>query len=123
MDPNSQMNVWLSTGNDHVWDIGETRPATPWEAEIDRLMEKQLSTLKPQARKVLYDRVQEIALCHSTGSVSYCYASRLVRNCFSMSSLLPSSTCIVTCASRPFVSFTGAWPTSATSSDGSSLMP
>jgi peptide/nickel transport system substrate-binding protein len=60
VDPNSQMNVWLSTGNDHVWDIGETRPATPWEAEIDRLMEKQLSTLKPQARKVLYDRVQEI---------------------------------------------------------------
>jgi peptide/nickel transport system substrate-binding protein len=60
VDPNSQMNVWLSTGNDHVWDIGETHPATAWEAEIDRLMEKQLSTLNPQARKLLYDRVQEI---------------------------------------------------------------
>lgn len=60
VDPNSQMNVWLSTGNDHVWDIGEQHPATSWEAEIDQLMEKQLSTLKPQARKLLYDRVQEI---------------------------------------------------------------
>jgi peptide/nickel transport system substrate-binding protein len=60
VDPNSQMNVWLSSGNDHVWDLGETHPATSWEAEIDQLMEKQLSTLKPQARKLLYDRVQEI---------------------------------------------------------------
>ena len=59
-DPNSQMNVWLSTGNDHLWDIGEAHPATSWEAEIDRLMEKQLTTLKPQARKILFDRVQEI---------------------------------------------------------------
>jgi peptide/nickel transport system substrate-binding protein len=60
VDPNSQMNVWLSSGSDHVWDLGETHPATMWEAEIDQLMEKQLSTLEPKARKLLYDRVQEI---------------------------------------------------------------
>src|SRR3984957_15464822 len=60
VDPNSQMNVWMSLGNDHVWDIGETHPATTWEAEIDQLMQKQLSTLKPESRKLLYDRVQEI---------------------------------------------------------------
>jgi len=60
VDPDSQMNVWLSSGNDHVWDIGETHPATSWEAEIDQLMKKQLSTLNPDARKLLYDRVQEI---------------------------------------------------------------
>ena len=59
-DPNSQMNVWLSTGDDHVWDIGEAHPATNWEAEMDQLMQKQLSTLKPQDRKLLYDRVQQI---------------------------------------------------------------
>ena len=60
VDPNSQMNVWLSSGNDHIWDLGESHPATAWENEIDQLMEKQLTTLKPQARKLLYDRVQEI---------------------------------------------------------------
>jgi peptide/nickel transport system substrate-binding protein len=60
VDPNSEMNVWMSTGNDHVWDIGETRPSTSWEGEIDQLMEKQLSTLKSEDRKVLYDRVQAI---------------------------------------------------------------
>jgi len=60
VDPNSDMNVWASTGNDHVWDLGEARPSTSWEAEIDQLMEKQLSTLKPEDRKQMYDRVQAI---------------------------------------------------------------
>lgn len=60
VDPNSEMNVWLSTGNDHLWDIGETHPSTSWENEIDQLMEKQLSTLNPERRKALYDRVQAI---------------------------------------------------------------
>jgi peptide/nickel transport system substrate-binding protein len=60
VDPTSDMNVWRSSGNDHVWDIGEPHPATSWESEIDQLMEKQLSTMKPRDRKSLYDRVQEI---------------------------------------------------------------
>jgi peptide/nickel transport system substrate-binding protein len=60
VDPTSEMNVWLSSGNDHVWDLGEPHPATSWESEINQLMEKQLSTMKPKNRKLLYDRVQEI---------------------------------------------------------------
>ena len=59
-DPNSEMNVWLSSGSTHLWHTGETQPATPWEAEIDRLMQQQLITLDPAERKLLYDRVQEI---------------------------------------------------------------
>jgi peptide/nickel transport system substrate-binding protein len=59
-DPNSEMNVWLSSGATHLWHTGETQPATPWEAEIDRLMKQQLITLDPAERKHLYDRVQEI---------------------------------------------------------------
>jgi peptide/nickel transport system substrate-binding protein len=61
VDPNSQMNVWLSSGDDHLWNLGESTPATPWEAEIDRLIKAQMSTLSFKARKPLYDRVQEIA--------------------------------------------------------------
>ena len=60
IDPNSQLNVWLSSGDDHFWDLHETQPATPWEAETDRLMKQQMSTLKVKDRKRLYDRVQEI---------------------------------------------------------------
>ncbi len=60
VDPSAEMNVWMSSGNDHVWDLGEPHPSTTWEAEIDRLMEEQLSATKPRKRKALYDRVQEI---------------------------------------------------------------
>lgn len=60
VDPNGEMNVWLSDGSTHLWDLGEKHPATPWEAEIDQLMHRQLTTLNPAARKRLYDRVQEI---------------------------------------------------------------
>ncbi len=34
---------------------------TPWEAEIDGLMRKQMTTLDHAERKRLYDRVQQIA--------------------------------------------------------------
>lgn len=60
VDPNSQLNVWLSSGDDHLWHLGETQPATAWEAETDRLMKRQMSTLSAKDRKRLYDRVQEI---------------------------------------------------------------
>jgi peptide/nickel transport system substrate-binding protein len=43
-----------------MWRLGQKTPATPWEAEIDRLMQQQLSTLDVGKRKALYDRVQTI---------------------------------------------------------------
>jgi len=60
VDPDAEMNIWLSSGNDHVWDIGEPHPATSWESEIDQLMENLLFTTQSKSRKLLYDRVQEI---------------------------------------------------------------
>ncbi len=60
VDPNAEMNVWLSSGGTHVWNPGQARPATPWEAEVDSLMRQQLSTLDFAQRKRLYDRVQEL---------------------------------------------------------------
>jgi peptide/nickel transport system substrate-binding protein len=59
-DPTPDMNVLMSNGGTHLWHLGEKTPATPWEAEIDRLMQKQLVTLNVQQRKKIYDRVQEI---------------------------------------------------------------
>lgn len=60
VDPNSDVNVWLSSGTTHLWNMGQKQPATPWEAEIDRLMREQQTTMRYAARKKLYDRVQEI---------------------------------------------------------------
>jgi len=61
LDPNSVMNVWLSSSETHQWNPSQKTPATPWEAEIDKLMRSQASTLDPNKRKQLFDRVQEIA--------------------------------------------------------------
>ena len=60
VDPTEGMNVWMSTGQTHLWHLGEKAPATPWEAEIDQLMQKQLTTMDYKRRKKLYDRVQEV---------------------------------------------------------------
>ncbi len=59
-DPNAEINVWMSNGDTHLWHPNESKPATPWEAEIDRLMQQQLVTLDYAKRKRLYDRVQQI---------------------------------------------------------------
>ena len=59
-DPNGEMNVWMSSGSNHLWHLGQSSPATPWEAEIDRLMQQQLVALDARERKRLYDRVQTI---------------------------------------------------------------
>jgi len=59
-DPTSEMNVWLSSGETHLWHPNQDKPATPWESEMDQLMQRQLVTLDYAKRKLLYDRVQEI---------------------------------------------------------------
>jgi peptide/nickel transport system substrate-binding protein len=59
-DPTPDLNVLMSNGQNHFWHLGEKTAATPWEAELDQLMQKQLVTLNYQQRKKIYDRVQEI---------------------------------------------------------------
>jgi peptide/nickel transport system substrate-binding protein len=59
-DPNGEMNVWPTSGATHLWHLGQKQPATPWEAAIDDLMRRQLTSRDPRARKQLYDRVQEL---------------------------------------------------------------
>jgi peptide/nickel transport system substrate-binding protein len=61
LDPNSQMNVWLSSGPNHQFNPSQKSPATAWEAEIDTLMRKQTSEIDRVRRKAYFDRVQEIA--------------------------------------------------------------
>jgi len=60
IDPNPEMPMWLFDGGNHLWHLGQKKPATPWEAEIDALMRRQMVTLDRTERKRLYDRVQEL---------------------------------------------------------------
>jgi len=62
LDPNEQMNVWLSSSENHQWNPQEKSPETAWEAEIDRLMRVQAASSIPGQRKEAFDRVQEIVV-------------------------------------------------------------
>jgi peptide/nickel transport system substrate-binding protein len=60
LDPNGEMNVWLSSSENHQWNPQQKVPETSWEAEIDRLMRAQAASTDPRRRKEAFDRVQEI---------------------------------------------------------------
>ena len=60
LDPSSQMTMWLSSGEDHIWNPKQKSPATPWEAEIDKAMRTQASSADQHKRKAAWDRVQKI---------------------------------------------------------------
>ncbi|HXW93488.1 MAG TPA: ABC transporter substrate-binding protein [Terriglobales bacterium] len=62
LDPNGEMNVWLSSSENHQWNPQEKTPETSWEAEIDRLMRMQASASDVKKRKEAFDRVQEIVV-------------------------------------------------------------
>jgi len=59
-DPNPEMNVWLSSGSTHLWHLGEVKPATDWEAQLDQRMQRQMVELQYRRRKNLYAQAQEI---------------------------------------------------------------
>jgi peptide/nickel transport system substrate-binding protein len=59
-DPGGDMNIWLTTGGNHLWNPAQAHPATPWEAEIDKLMEQQLAAPNFEQRKKSFDAVQQI---------------------------------------------------------------
>jgi peptide/nickel transport system substrate-binding protein len=61
LDPSSQMSMWLSSGENHIWNPKQRIPATPWEAEIDKQMRVQASATDPSTRKAAWDRVQKTA--------------------------------------------------------------
>lgn len=60
VEPHEGRNVWHSSGQLHMWHPRQKRPATAWEAEIDRLFEEGATELNPEKRKKIYYRWQEI---------------------------------------------------------------
>jgi peptide/nickel transport system substrate-binding protein len=60
LDPEFQMNVWLSSAETHPWNPNQKKPETAWEAEMDAMMHAQASTIDAKKRKTAFDRVQQI---------------------------------------------------------------
>jgi len=60
LDPAMNPDFWLSSGASHVWNIGQAKPATDWEKEIDDLMKTVMTSVDPAERKRAFDQVQMI---------------------------------------------------------------
>jgi peptide/nickel transport system substrate-binding protein len=60
IEPNNGANFLRSSGNLHVWNPSQTRPAAPWEAEIDRLLDEGTRVMDPRQRAPYYWRIQQI---------------------------------------------------------------
>jgi peptide/nickel transport system substrate-binding protein len=64
-DPALTPDFWFSSGTAHLWNMGQTKPATAWEARIDELMTRQSASLDEAERKRLFDEVQRIFIEHA----------------------------------------------------------
>ncbi len=60
IEPNDGSNFYRSSGNLHLWNPNQKTPATPWEAEIDRLMDQGAFEMDPSKRAPYYWKIQQI---------------------------------------------------------------
>jgi peptide/nickel transport system substrate-binding protein len=60
IDPHFGQNVWLSSGQLHMWYPGQMKPATAWEARIDELFALGAGEFDEAKRKTYYDEYQKI---------------------------------------------------------------
>lgn len=56
-DPMFSKNVLLSSGQDHLWQPSQRKPATSWEAKIDTLLAQNLASQHYETRKPLLDQI------------------------------------------------------------------
>jgi peptide/nickel transport system substrate-binding protein len=63
-DPGNNLDFWLSSGSFHVWNAGQSAPATDWERRVDTLMQRQARTADPLARQALFRETQAVHAAH-----------------------------------------------------------
>jgi len=59
-DPNGGSNVWLSSGNLHMWNPLQESPQTEWEAQIDEVWRAAQRAMDPEVRREYYYQFQDI---------------------------------------------------------------
>jgi len=60
IEPNNGQNFYRSSGNLHIWNPNQPTPATPWEAEIDTLLDEGASEMDITKRAPYYWKLQQI---------------------------------------------------------------
>jgi peptide/nickel transport system substrate-binding protein len=60
IEPNDGSNFYRSSGNLHLWNPNQPRPATEWEARIDELLDEGAAEMDPHKRAPYYWEIQKI---------------------------------------------------------------
>jgi peptide/nickel transport system substrate-binding protein len=60
LDPAMTPDFWLSSGGTHVWNPSQPAPATPWEKQVDDLMQRQAAPGPLAGRQKAFAEVQRI---------------------------------------------------------------
>jgi len=63
-DPADSVQFWMSSGGLHFWNLHEKTPATPWEAHIDDVMRRQVSSTDDAERHRLFVDAQRTLAEH-----------------------------------------------------------
>ena len=63
-DPADNLQFWMTSGGFHFWNLNQKTPATPWEAHIDDLMRRQVSTADDAERHRLFAEAQRTLAEH-----------------------------------------------------------
>lgn len=58
--PDLQTDLWYSSGRLHFWFPAQASPHYPWEAALDELTSRLVRTLDLQARRAIFNRLQEL---------------------------------------------------------------
>ncbi|HEY2934769.1 MAG TPA: ABC transporter substrate-binding protein [Acidobacteriota bacterium] len=61
-DPSQIQGVLKSRGQQHMWNPAQSSPATPWEAEIDRLTDEMLSSPDSKTYRGRFLKIQQILM-------------------------------------------------------------
>jgi peptide/nickel transport system substrate-binding protein len=59
-DPAGNLDFWLSSGANHLWNMGQETPATDWEKQLDGLMLEQSRTPDLERRRELFNQAQRL---------------------------------------------------------------
>jgi peptide/nickel transport system substrate-binding protein len=83
-DPALNADFWRSSGTAHMWNPGQDTPGTPWEGEVDALMDQVSTALDRERRRQAFADVQRImarelpALCFAFPRLPIAVSSRVV---------------------------------------------
>ena len=89
LDPAGNLDLWLSSGSAHFWNLSQATPATEWERRIDTLMLEQAATVDEAQRRATFTDVQRI-LAENLPALQFAAPRLYVAHSARLSGVVPS---------------------------------